>query len=367
MNASEDFGRRLLQTAVPSHPDSFTIGLLAPTSGVQGMHGPGAYACARLAVETWNAEGGMNGREVKLTLLDSSAAPSRLRAELGGLLALDARGRREVDALITVSNTADCQAIARIVNARVPMIYTPHFEGSGLPDWVHAIGETPDRQLIPALDWMARQHKVRRWYLLGQDYCWPRLTHQRAIAHLRGRGDEVVAERYVALGEQRYDAVIDDIRRSAADVVLISLVGSDSVHMCRAFGRAGLADKVLRLSVAVDECALLGMGHDNTAGLYVAHGYFANVDSAANEAFKARYQARFGVRAPTLGGPAQSIYEGFVHLHHQTQRPGSSARTGLVSARSARRGVSNAVCDPIYLGQADGLGLRVIGAIAAGG
>lgn len=365
MKSSEEFGRRMLQRGLPGSLEPFTIGLLAPTSGPQGLHGPGAYACARLACEIWNEEGGVNGREVKLTLLDSGAAPSVLKTHLDALLAQNRDGQRQVDALITVSNTAACQAISQIVDARVPMVYTPHFEGAGLPNWVHTIGETSERQLVPAIDWVARRHRVRRWYLLGQDYCWPRQTHRYAIKHLRGRGDEVVAERYVPLGEQRFETVIEDIARSGADAVLVSLVGTDSVHMCRAFGKAGLADKVLRLSIAIDECALLGMGHQNTDGLYIAHGYFAGVDSDANETFKARYRARFGVRAPTLGGPSQSIYEGFVHLHRQAvQRGTRPLRTALNSARGNRHGVSDAGTDPIYLARAEGLSLRVIESIA---
>lgn len=368
MKASEEFGRRLLQAGQPSSNSTFTVGLLAPTSGVQGMYGPGAHACARLACEIWNEEGGVNGREIRLTLIDSGSPPSALKAELEPLLARDVDGRRQVDALVAVTNTATCQAVSQIVDARVPMVYTPHFEGSGLPDWVHAIGETPQRQLVPAIDWVAQRHRVTRWYLLGQDYCWPRETHRHAVAHIRSRGDEVVAERYVRLGEQRFDTIIEHIAQTGADALLISMVGTDSVHMCRAFGKAGLSGKLVRLSVAIDQCALLGMGHQNTDGLYIAHGYFAGLESPTNESFLDRYSARFGKRAPALGGPAQSIYEGFVHLHRQAMCSGHRPpRGGLSSIRAGRSGVSDGSTDPIYLARAEGLGLKVMASIAGGG
>lgn len=175
----------------------------------------------------------------------------------------------------------------------------------------------------------------------------------------------MVAERYVRIGEQRFDTINEHIAQSGADAVLVSLVDTDSVHMCRAFGMARLSDKVLRLSVAIDQCALLGMGHQNTDGMYIAHGYFSGVDSNATGSFMERYQTRFGARAPTLGGPAQSIYEGFVHLHRQTlQRDTTTLRTKLNSARSNRWRVSDASADPIYLARAEGLGLQVIDSIA---
>ncbi|MFT3805103.1 MAG: substrate-binding domain-containing protein [Burkholderiaceae bacterium] len=372
---SETFSRRLLRDAPPSSRDAFNVGLLLPMSGVQALLSPSAYACARLACETWNEEGGVDGREVRLTLLDSAAVGGRLDDDLGRLLQPDIRGRRQVDALVNLSTTAHCQRIAEIVSARVPLIYTPYFEGRGLPPWVHAIGETTDRQLLPAIDWVADRHRVRRWFLLGHDYCWPRQSHHRAIAHLKARGDEVADVAYVPMGHRRFEPILERIERSRADALLISLVGADSIYLCRAFGDSRLAGKVVRLSVAIEENALLGMGHDNTDGLYVAHGYFGSVDSDANGLFRERYHQRFGARAPTLNGPAQSAYEGFVHLHRLVAQAGVTRRAAPSRLRSVRAGyraraardgdlASNAGRDPIYLARAEGLGLRVIQPIA---
>src|ERR1700677_398670 len=50
------------------------------------------------------------------------------------------------------------------------------------------------------------------------------------------------------LGANDYSEVLDHIRRSGADAVLISLIGQDAVDFNRAFGYAGLPSKVLRLS-----------------------------------------------------------------------------------------------------------------------
>ena len=116
-------------------------------------------------------------------MLNSSETSTTLDAELEELI-----GNREVDALVALSNTEVCRRIAGLVNARVPLVYTPHFEGTGLPDWVEAIGETPERQLVPAIDWMANRYRPKRWYLLGSDYCWPHWTHLFARSAIRATG-----------------------------------------------------------------------------------------------------------------------------------------------------------------------------------
>lgn len=65
------FGRRLLQRTGKHQCAPFHVGVLVPTSGAMGLLGPSALACATLARDTWNAHGGLDGREVRLTLLNS--------------------------------------------------------------------------------------------------------------------------------------------------------------------------------------------------------------------------------------------------------------------------------------------------------
>ena len=361
MKTSEAFGRKMLRRpAGPSEP--FNIGLLIPISGSLGLLGPSAYACARLARDTWNACGGLRGREVALTVLNSSESAVSLASELNSLIEAG-----EVDALVTLCNTAVCRRISEVVDARMPLIYTPHFEGQGLPDWVHAIGETLDRQLAPAIDWVIQRYGPKRWYLLGNDYSWPRRSHALAVSCIRARGAEVVAERYVPLGEHCFEPIVEDIRDLRADAVLISLVGGESIYMCRAFGAAGLAGKVLRLSVCMEENAVLGMGPENTDGMFVAAGYFANLESDINGDFKERYRALFGDRAPMLNSLAQSVYEGVVHVQRQAQDTGRmGGPTMLRSVRGRRRQSSDASKDPVFLGAVEGLGIRVIQPLVGG-
>ena len=356
MKASEVFGRRLLAEARRSRSEPFRVGLLVPTSGAMGLLGPGAYACARLARDLWNQHGGLDGREVNLTVVDASEKAHRLGDDLESLL-----GNRELDAIVALTSTAVCRQVAAVVRRRVPLVYTPHFEGVGLPDWVHAIGETPDRQLMPAIGWMCERHRARRWYLVGNDYSWPRHLHAQAIAALRGSGAEVVRETYVPIGERAFDALVEDIAARRADILLMSLLSGDAVHLCRAFERAGLGGKVLRLSTGMEENAVLGVGAEQSEGMYVAAGYFAALDTDPNCEFRERYHNRFGERAPTLSSLSQSVYEGFVHLQRQAQpevRRGS--KSWLRGIRSTQREAFDPSRNPIFLGEVQGLGIRPV-------
>lgn len=46
------------------------------------------------------------------------------------------------------------QAIARVTSGRVPYVYGPLYEGGERTPGLFLPGETPSRQLLPAMDWM---------------------------------------------------------------------------------------------------------------------------------------------------------------------------------------------------------------------
>jgi len=337
--------------------DVFNVGLLIPTSGSLGLLGPSAYACAMLACDAWNANGGHNGREVRLTVVDSSEVSKTLDTDVRELL-----DDETLDAALALCNTDTCRQISQIIDRRAPLIYTPHFEGCGLPGWVHSIGETPERQLRPAIDWMHRRFSPKRWFLLGNDYSWPRQSHRIAKASIHARGSIVVAEHYVPLGDRNFEPIIEKILASRADAVLISLIGAESIYMCRKFADAGLSRNVLRLSVCMEENSILGMGADNTEGMYVAAGYFANLQSECNDDFKERYNSKFGDRAPMLNSLSQSVYEGIVHLQKQCNqaRTTNKSPSGLRGVRATRRGAYDPNVDPVYMGAVEGLSINVV-------
>ena len=107
MKSSEAFGRAKLAQPRTPRARTFDVGLLIPTSGTMGLLGPGAYACARLARDMWNERGGVDGREVRLSVIDSGEAATGLDDALRAMLA-----ERTLDALVVLSNTAVCRRVA---------------------------------------------------------------------------------------------------------------------------------------------------------------------------------------------------------------------------------------------------------------
>jgi urea transport system substrate-binding protein len=260
-------------------------------------------------------------------------------------------------------------ALRKVVGGRIPYVYTSVYEGGERTPGVMAIGEIPPTQLRPAIEWLANARKAARWYLIGSDYVWPWLSHRAMKKYIAGTGGRVVGEEFVRLGEHGHNAHIARIRAAKPDVVFISLLGADSIAFNRAFAQQGLASKMLRFGGAMDETVLLGIGADNTENLFCASGYFVDMASRENDAFRCQYEASFGRYAPPPGSVGQSNYEGLRFLDAVASRAGSLAFEPLLSnainvdyhgARgriAMRRGSASM---PIYLAEADGLDFRMV-------
>jgi ABC-type branched-subunit amino acid transport system substrate-binding protein len=336
-------------------PDEFRVALCLPLQGSDGIWGPSCLASARLAQDEINLWHGIAGRPCAVRLVDASEAAVDVGRDIADLV-----DGGEIDAIVGMCISSVRERITGELAGRTPFVYTPLYEGGELPAGVYAIGETAARQLRPSLAWLGARHAIGRWALVGNDYVWPRVSHRIARKAIAALGGEVVAERFLPFGVDDFGPVLDELRAARADAVLLSMVGQDAVDFNRAFGRAGLARRMLRLSCAIEENQLLAIGADNTERLFVALGYFAGLQTEANLAFKERYHARFGDRAPALNSIGQSLYEGMHFLAALMEdRPEFAGRL-YPSAREAvwRGGGANEA--PIYLAEAEGHGFRVI-------
>jgi urea transport system substrate-binding protein len=343
--------------------DRLRIALLAPLSGPAGLWGPSCQTSARLALNEVNDGGGLLGREVELIFTDAGRDPEIVAEEALDLVADGA------EAIIGMHISAVRLALVRALRGRVPYVYTPVYEGGERSPGVFLVGETPSLQLKPSIHWLAEQRHVRRWYLVGNDYVWPRVSHRAARRYIADGGGTVVGEDFIDFGCEDFDEYLTHIRRAQPDAVLVSMVGGDCIAFNRAFAEAGLARRMLRLSPATEENTLLGIGADNAENLYFAAGYLSGLRTPENIAFLDRYHASFGRDAPVLNTIGQSCYEG-MRLYAELVRRASSLDVGALSRVAEGTSYSGArgrvslrgmhLRSDIYLAEADGLAFRIV-------
>ncbi|MFW3169207.1 ABC transporter substrate-binding protein [Geodermatophilus sp. CPCC 206100] len=292
----------------PRPPDVVRVGLAVPLSGPLAMTGPSALDLAGLAVDETNAGGGVRGRAVELVTVDSGRAPEVVAAEAAALHEAGA-----IDVLVGFHTSDVHRALEAALGGLVPYVFTPPHEGGRQRRGVLRIGCSPRRQHAAALAWLVRHRRARRWALVGNDYVWPQAVHRAAASVLRGLGADVVGELLVPFGPTDPGAMVDLLRRTRADAVLLSLVGRDLVAFNREFTRAGLDRRVVRLSGALEENGLYAVGGDRTGELFACMPSFAAVDGTADEGqldLQERHARRAGPSAPVVCAYARGLYDG---------------------------------------------------------
>lgn len=340
------------------------LGVLVPDSGPAGLFGPSARQAAELAAEDINAAGGINGEPVALIFADVGVPPAQAVQSVQRLWRADG-----VQGFVGMHDSAVRAAIAGQLGGEVPYVYTAVYEGGECAPGTYVTGETPAQQLAPVIPWLAEAEGVSRWYLIGNDYNWPRDTNAAAQAIIAASGGAVVGEEYVPLGSSDFDASLGRIRASGADAVLVTLVGGDSVGFNIAYAAFGLDAQALRLGTLIEENTLAGIGAANADRLFASMGYFASIDSDAARAFADRLGASFGTQAAQPNGLGQSVYDGLMLMAALGNAAGSleagavagvADGTAFLSPRGAAVLDGNHVAQTIYLADGSSGGFEVV-------
>ncbi|MEM7438849.1 MAG: substrate-binding domain-containing protein [Pseudomonadota bacterium] len=343
---------------------TYRIALLIPLCGAAGLWAPSCISSAQVAVEELNRTTGIDGRKVQLIMIDAAMEASISIEEIVN----DLIETQSIDAIVGMHLSSIRHRLSKIVRQRVPYIYTPLYEGGERTNGLFAIGETPDEQLGPSMEYLQQTYRPRSWALIGNDYVWPRTSHNYAKAKLQEMSVGLAYERYLPFGLKNMNDFVEDISRSGAEAVLISLIGQDAVTFNRAFGKAKLHEKMVRLSCALDENCLLGCGAHHSQRMFAASSYFGGLPTEANAAFKEKYYRVHGDQAPVLNTLGQSTYEGvnflagLIQRHAEVWRDHSVPDALPVIYRSGRKqsAFNNGERAPVYLARADGYNLEVI-------
>jgi ABC-type branched-subunit amino acid transport system substrate-binding protein len=286
------------------------LGLLVPLSGPLGIVGPSAMCAASLAAAEVNAAGGVRDRRIELVVADAGGRPERVAQEARMLA-----GTGAVEALVGLHTSDVHRAVESALAGRTPYIFTPPHEGGARRAGVVLLGESPARQLAPALGWLSRQRRLKRWALVGSDYIWAWSVHRAARPLIAASGGEVALERLIPFGmdDDAAGDITQALTRARVDAVLLSLIGRDLARFNRAFTASRLRSKVMRVSGSLEENGLLAAGGDDTGELYAAMRSFAGQQEPRRLALAGNYRRAFGAHAPLLDSYSESCYDG-THL-----------------------------------------------------
>ncbi len=283
------------------------VGQLHSATGTMAISETGSIQAERLAIEQINAMGGILGRKIKIIQEDGASDWPTFAEKAKKLLSND-----RVAAIFGCWTSASRKAVLPVVEKENGLLYYPTFyEGLEQSKNVIYTGQEATQQILAGLDWVVKEKKAKKFFLVGSDYIWPRTSNKIARKHIENviKG-EVVGEEYYPLGNTQFGSLINKIKLKKPDVVFVDVVGGSTVAFFKQLKAAGVTGKtqvVLTLSVTEDE--MLGIGGENAEGFYSSMKYFQSLDNPNNKKFVEAFKAKYGPNA-VIGDVTQAAYLG---------------------------------------------------------
>lgn len=288
------------------------VGILHSQTGTMAISETSLRDVELFAIDEINAAGGVLSHRIQPVVED----PRSRAADLFPKKARQLLERDRVAVVFGCWTSASRKAVLPIFEELGGLLFYPlQYEGAECSPNVVCTGLVPNQQILPALDWLrtpeggARQ----RFFLVGSDYVFPRITNQIVKAHLGAEGLQVVGEAYTPLGHEEYEQVVRDLLAAKPDVILNTINGDSNVAFYNELLRQGVdAERLPVLASSVGEDELRSLLPAAVEGHLATWGYFQSIATAENVRFVERFRAEFGPDR-VVGDPMVSAYAA-VHL-----------------------------------------------------
>jgi len=279
-----------------SAADPIRVGVISPLTGAWTVYGKAHSAGFQMAIDEINDKGGVLGRPLEVVIGDSKTEP-RIVVEQANRLIRQER----VDFLAGTFSSAERNAAGPVVtSANKILLYPTFYEGQEKEYYpgvcnknIFMFGPEPTQQVWPHLDYMMNQFG-KKFFMIGSDYAWPRVTNLVTKRKLDELGGEVVGEVYIPFNTPQYESVLREIQGSGADIIFHSLTGSDTVNFRRQYAAAGMKDDFAFWTVDDEEVVTSGLGPEVSQGDYVSFDYFMTIEQPNNKGFLERFKQKFG-------------------------------------------------------------------------
>jgi len=311
--------------------DSIKVGVIADQTGPLSFIGIANANVARMVVDDINAQGGLLGRRLELSLEDSATIDSVAEAKATKLVQHDG-----VDVLFGGIYSSTRQAIKgpAVTRGKRLYIYPEQYEGQESDPLIFCTGPVPAQQVEPLIPWLMQQTGARRFYLPSADYIWPRVLNQKVRQVVTAQGGTIVGEEYFPLDHVDYRATVEKIASSGAEVVFNTIVPPGLSPFLEQLHESGFAAGGGKLVCTYfDENFLNMVPAAQVEGLYSCLDYYQAVGDPFSRGLLERYERRFSGAAKFTGGSACSgLYRGMKLWQAAVNEAGTLAQGEVVAA-----------------------------------
>jgi branched-chain amino acid transport system substrate-binding protein len=326
----------LILTGSATAQQPVKIGFAHVFSGGMATFGQVAKQGAEMAVREINDQGGILGRPVQIVPGDTAVKPDIAKKSIRGLV-LD----EDVDIVIGIVSSAVAKAVTPMMSElQCPLIVThamaQELTGVLHNPWTFRMTWNVD-QCYKASALLAQDLGVTTWTTVGPDYGFGQQSWKFFKKHLGMLGSYTFDTGYfVPMSTQEWTPVIQKIKDSPADAIMISLWGNNLKDFLEQAKKADLfsAKKAIcPVGGSVEIFTALGFLDMPTGVWFGAPYWYEAYDNSANRKFIADYKTLSHARIP----PSYAAYNAYAAVKMfkaAAEKAGSTDKDAVAKALS---------------------------------
>lgn len=315
--------------------DTIKVGVLHSLSGTMAISETTLKDTVLMLVEEQNKKGGLLGKKLEAVVVDPASNWPLFAEKTRELLTKD-----KVSAIFGCWTSVSRKSVLPVIEELNGVLFYPvQYEGEESSRNVFYTGAAPNQQAIPAVDYLMKEMKVKRWVLAGTDYVYPRTTNKILEAYLKSKGvaAEDIMINYTPFGHSDWQNIVSDIKRFGSagkkTAVVSTINGDANVPFYRELGNQKVtAEDIPVVAFSVGEEELSGIDTKPLVGHLAAWNYFMSEDNPANAAFIKQWKAFIKNDKRVTNDPMEATYIGFNMWVKAVEKAGTTDTDKVVDA-----------------------------------
>jgi len=308
------------------------IGVLHSLTGTMAISESSLVDSVLLAIDEINSRGGVLGRRIQPIIADGRSNWNTFANEARRLIE-----KEQVCSVFGGWTSASRKTMKSVFEEFGNLLWYPvQYEGLEQSPNIVYLGAAPNQQVLPAVRWAIR-NLGKRIFLVGSDYVFPRSANEIVKDEVENLGGEIVGEHYKILGDQDFNSVVEEIKKTKPDFIFNTINGDSNIPFFKQLRKEGITSSMVptvSMSVAEDE-----VRHINsilTAGDYAVWNYFQSLDNRINKLFVKNFKYRYGPHRVT-SDPIEKAYSSILFFAKAVEKAGN---TEVSSIRNALKGIA---------------------------
>ncbi len=257
--------------------DTIKVGVLHSLSGTMAISETTLKDTVLFLIDEQNKKGGVLGKKLEAVVVDPASNWPLFAEKARELITKD-----KVAVVFGCWTSVSRKSVLPVFKELNSILFYPvQYEGEESERNVFYTGAAPNQQAIPAVDYLMKDEKVKRWVLAGTDYVYPRTTNKILEAYLKSKGvkQEDIMINYTPFGHSDWQTIVADIKKFGSagkkTAVVSTINGDANVPFYKELGNQGIkATDIPVVAFSVGEEELAGIDTKPLLGHLAAWNYF---------------------------------------------------------------------------------------------